>query len=74
MDELTLEVQERTETGTGPNRRLRKAGLEIRRTRKRYGRITFLEFIDGRGEMVFNTLDWNEARQFVDTLKELNEE
>ena len=27
MDELTLEVQRREETGTGPNRRLRKAGL-----------------------------------------------
>ena len=27
MDELTLEVEERKETGTGPNRRLRKAGL-----------------------------------------------
>jgi large subunit ribosomal protein L25 len=27
MDELTLEVQQRKETGTGPNRRLRKAGL-----------------------------------------------
>ena len=27
MDELTLEVQERKETGTGPNRRLRKTGL-----------------------------------------------
>lgn len=27
MDELTLEVQQREETGTGPNRRLRKAGL-----------------------------------------------
>lgn len=27
MDELTLEVQERKETGTGPNRRLRKIGL-----------------------------------------------
>ena len=26
MSELTLEVQERKETGTGPNRRLRKAG------------------------------------------------
>lgn len=26
MSELTIEVQERTETGTGPNRRLRKAG------------------------------------------------
>ncbi len=26
MDELTLEVQQREETGTGPNRRLRKAG------------------------------------------------
>ncbi|MCP4203065.1 MAG: 50S ribosomal protein L25 [bacterium] len=27
MDELTLEVQRREQTGTGPNRRLRKAGL-----------------------------------------------
>lgn len=27
MGELTLEVQQRSETGTGPNRRLRKAGL-----------------------------------------------
>lgn len=26
MDELTLEVQQREETGTGPNRRLRKSG------------------------------------------------
>lgn len=27
MDELTLEVQKREQTGSGPNRRLRKAGL-----------------------------------------------